>query len=463
MSLFSTPEKVLSHDLTLMPKQAQFVFDDDHWEILYSGAFGAGKSRALCCRAVRLAQFKGARVGLVRKTLADLKASTLITLLEPDGDLPPVLHPEGCTFHKAESWIQVHGGGTIVLFGCDDQAKVGSRPLTDICIDEGIELAKEEYDMLLGRRRGKYTRPDGKENTRSICTATNPGPPSHFLYKRFFEARHPKRLVIETSTAENYHLPPDYVSSMDELSGPARDRYFMGRWVAFEGAIYWMFDLKVHERHDSGPFTKYVAGVDWGFKNPAAIRVHGCNPGSRKSHVVSEYYRSMTVSNEFVEICKATKERYSPLVFVVDPSAADLKAQMRQAGLTVFDGENDVLAGIRRVESDLTPGADGPVFTMEPSCKQGNSEYPAYRWNDATIKEQPIKEFDHALDADRYARMFIHKNSGSGRVIRLGMGKEKAPKPVAPEDRDVSDERWFEGLTDGGDKRIRESAWIGLR
>ena len=462
--------QIIQHNLRLMPKQAQFVFDDEHWEILYSGAYGAGKSRALCCRAVRLAQYPGARVGLVRKALATLRSSTMITLLEPDGELPAVLPPNSYVFHRAENWIQVNGGGTIVFFGCDEETKVGSRPLTDICIDEAVELDEAEYMMLLGRRRGQYLKPDGTPNTRSISMATNPGPPSHFLYKRFFLDRHDKRLVIETNASENYHLTSDYTESLNEMPGAFRERYYMGRWVAFEGSIYWMFDPTIHVKHDPGPFERYVAGVDWGFKNPSAIRVHGINGHSRKSHVVAEHYRNMVVSNEFTDICKATSEAYKPIVFVVDPSAADLKAQMRQAGLTVFDGNNDVLAGIRRMESDLTPGPNGPMLTMELMPKKhhrdvtGNDEYPAYRWNDATIKEQPVKEFDHALDADRYARMYIHSRSGSGKMILLNArGAEKQEKPAEPEDRDVEDDRWFESGSDGGDRRIRKMGMARAR
>lgn len=459
--------KEVQHTLKLMPKQAQFVFDDAHWEILYSGAFGAGKSRALCCRAVRLAQYPGARVGLVRKTLADLKASTLITLLEPDGELPPVLHPDTYTFHKAESWIEIHNGGTIVLFGCDDQAKVGSRPLTDICIDEGIELEKEEYTMLLGRRRGKYRRPDGKENTRSICVATNPGPPTHFLFERFFNKQHPRRLLIETNTAENYYLPEDYRQSMNELEGTARDRYYLGRWVAFEGAVYPMFDSRIHLLSLAGTkvFDHYIIGLDWGFQNPCAVRVHGCVHGSRKSHVVAEYHKNHTPSPEFVEICKVTAKAYSPCTFVVDPSAADLKAQMRNVGLNVIDGNNDVFAGIRCVQASLLPAGDSkePELTMEPSCKAGNDEYTSYRWKDGVLKEQPVKEHDHALDADRYARMHITRGFGQARLTVLGRDAQNRTNDIPgwgilhSKEVDEDDDRWWGGSDDQPDHRVRDT------
>lgn len=421
----------------LMPKQYDFVFDDEHWELLYSGAFGAGKSRALCCRALRLAQYPGARVGLTRKTLSDLKASTLITLLEADGELPPVLPPGSYVYKRAESRILLKNGGEIVCFGCDNPAKVGSRPLSDVLIDEGIELAKDEYDMLLGRRRGKYTRPDGTENTRSIAIATNPGSPTHFLHDRFFDNPHPKRLLITTHTSENYHLPGDYVESLDELTGSARQRYFLGEWVAYEGAIYWMFNTSVHITRKDEEYDYYVAGVDQGFQNPNIIRVHGCKHGWLGSHVVHEFYRSNVVSPEFVKVCQEIANRYAPITFIIDGSAADLIQQILEVGLHARrQPVTDVLQGIRYVQAALTySDKQAPDLTMDPSCKAGNREYAAYRWKEGGAKEEPIKELDHALDADRYAVTYIRRGLGEpARLTTLGTRK---PRPIEQPEQDV--------------------------
>src|SRR5437660_1408407 len=75
-----------------LPKQAEFLTSQAD-ETLYSGAFGAGKSYALCWWVVLRAQRPGARVGLFRLNLQRLYESTLVTLLEGDGITPPVLEP----------------------------------------------------------------------------------------------------------------------------------------------------------------------------------------------------------------------------------------------------------------------------------------------------------------------------------------------------------------------------------
>ena len=83
----------------LLPAQLDFIRAKQR-EVLYSGAFGAGKTRALCMKLVtRLVGNPGAREGLARKHLVSLKATTLRTLLEQDGKLPPVL-PAGTYEHN---------------------------------------------------------------------------------------------------------------------------------------------------------------------------------------------------------------------------------------------------------------------------------------------------------------------------------------------------------------------------
>lgn len=398
----------------LMPKQDDFVNDDEARELLYSGAFGAGKTRALCVRAVALARYPGARVGLCRKTAVDLKATTLVTLLEPDGELPPVLPPKSYHHHKTENWLRIQGGGVIVYFGVDEPARIGSRLITSICVDEGIELDSEEYTMLLGRLRGKFKMPNGEFNNQSIAIATNPGSPTHFLYERFYQEDHPHRRVIEANTAENHHLPEAYRQSMSELTGTARDRFYLGKWVSYEGAIYSMFDSKIHVLHvDPWPGVYYVAGVDWGFTNPAVIRMHACDPVTGRSHVVHEYYKANVISTDFAQECANVQAQHGRTVFVVDPSAPDIISQLRANGLwVVHPPERDVLAGIRMVQSALAPSS-GPLLTMSPECGRGNREYGAYRWKDKSNREQPVKELDHALDADRYARVYIESRTGS--------------------------------------------------
>ena len=108
-----------TYRLEVLPQQLKFLRSAAR-EVLYSGAFGAGKTRAICLRVAMRASIEGAREGLCRKTVVALKRSTLKTLLEPDGMLPPILPKGSYEYKKIDGEINILGGGTIMLFGLED-------------------------------------------------------------------------------------------------------------------------------------------------------------------------------------------------------------------------------------------------------------------------------------------------------------------------------------------------------
>lgn len=452
-----------SIDACVLPKQFQFI-SSRAFQVLYSGAYRAGKTRALCLWAVsRAMEHPSARVGLVRKTLVQLKGTTLKTLLEPDGDLPPVLPSGTYVYHKVpgETEILLHGGGRIVPLACDDPLKLGSVNLSCCGIDEGIELDFAEYSMLLARCSVHYVLGDGSRNVRQIVTATNPGPPSHFLYNQFFEnwkflppdRRRGSRELIETNMLENPFLPKDYVDEViASHSGPALRRAVYGEWTAFEGSIYPMFDPRVHERHFDGPFDEYIAGIDVGAAHRTAVRVHGIYGGSDHcSHCVSELYvsaddvassgeDSLSLWDRTLDACREAASYYSPLTFAVDASARMLKDHMRRHGFHVKElPTRDVLFGINLVRNALSGRVSGvPRMTFEPGL-EGTKEYLSYRWRprlggalradggfEASDRESPVKRYDDAVDADRYMRVILDgRRSDDMSFIVPGYGREE--------------------------------------
>lgn len=416
---------MVTTNIPLLPKQADFIFDEDTDELLYSGAFRAGKSRALCLRAIRQAQHPKARVGLCRKRMTDLRRTTMRTLMEPVGDLPAVL-PEGTyTHHKqlGNERIVIKGGGQIALFGCDDPQSIGSMEFTDLNIDEAAELDEEEWVMLTGRCSISFTYDDGHKHKPTMAAATNPEGPGHFLHVRFFQ--NPTKgftRVIETTAFDNFFLPPAYVRRIGiSLHGVARLRYLFGKWAGSEGLVYPMFDQYTHVKHIDGPWKYYIAGVDVGFTNPMVMRIHGVD-GDGRSHVVASFYKSGLVDEEFADWCKIAKEHYNPITFIVDPSAAGMIATMKSWGFDVEPGENDVEMGIACVRNRFMKAEDGrPRLTFEPlyhtiddAESPAHAEYLLYslKKNAAAGKEVPLKENDHVPDADRYACLAIEKGIG---------------------------------------------------
>lgn len=413
----------------LFRKQIEFVTAPERF-VLQSGGFGSGKSEALCVSLVRRAAVKGAREGLTRKSLESLKKSTLKTLLDGDGARPSVLPPGSYTHNKGEKTIKIHGGGEILYFGMDDPGKLGSLNLSGIAVDELIQFTEADWTWMLGRVRVRIA---GLPN--QIYGATNPGPPSHWIADKFGLAlgkvAHSGYRAIRTKTTDNPHLPPDYVASVNALTGVQHRRFFLGEWAGADGLVYDTFDREKHVMARHGPWARTVIGVDVGYTNPfAALLVHV--DGDGRVHIAAEEYQSKLMPDEQCSriaglVAMADTE---PEAVLIDPSEPQLIQLVRGIGHNARPADNAIESGTHRVRNRLRDPGDGrPRLTVDPSCENVIREFESYEFEaksekdrtpDSDMKDKPKKKFDHAMDALRYAIAYIDPPQGVFDLIRAG-------------------------------------------
>ena len=410
-----------THRLEVLPQQLKFLRSTAR-EVLYSGAFGAGKTRAICLRVAMRASIAGAREGLCRKTVVALKRSTLKTLLEPDGLLPPILPRGSYDYKKIDGEIKIHGGGSIMLFGLEDAGRIASMNLSGVAIDECVELNEKDYTMLRGRIRLSLP-----NLANQIYGACNPSTPQHFLAKRFGLAGgatcQPNCEAITTTSRDNWFLPMDYVEDLETMTGVARKRYVEGIWCGSEGLVYdqWDEDVFVVEEVPE-QFDRLIVGMDMGYNNPAVLLLIGIKDD--RLFIVDEWYERQKLEQEIVETALRWKELHPEIdCFVIDPSAAGLRASMRNVGLDAVPAKNAVFSGIQTVAQRLRKNKVGdPMLVVHRKCSNLIREFGSYEWmsnQDGSMKDQPKKEHDHALDAIRYAITNIDglKTSPSIRMI----------------------------------------------
>lgn len=229
-------------DLGFANRQQARFFDSRAAEILYSGAFGAGKSRILCRKAHHLAlTYPRCPIAIVRKVQASLAATTQLTFMDD------VLRPSGVRFkqNKTEHWVQYPNGSRVWFFGLDADpttgapSKVGSFDAAFIFVDEAVELSEVDWVMLLGRLRSQSS------DYRQIGAATNPADPGHWLKQRFTPPT-PSREYLHATTFDNRLSPLDYRQRLADLTGIFRARYTEGQWIAVEGALWSPTDFAVY-------------------------------------------------------------------------------------------------------------------------------------------------------------------------------------------------------------------------
>jgi PBSX family phage terminase large subunit len=383
------------------------------------------------------ASVHGAREFLARKTLVALKRSTLRTLLEPEGSLPPVLPVGSYSHNKSEQRITIKSGGTIDYFGLDHPEAIASTGYTGGGCDELVEFTEDDYAMLRGRARVRV-----RGVPRQIYSACNPGPPSHWIAERFGLALGHAGAdgceAIRTTSFDNDFLPRDYLDDLDTFVGLRRRRYVLGEWAGSDGLVYdaWDRDANVIAHHAEP--ARVIICVDYGYSHPfAALRLHVDSDG--RCHVAREVYGRHMQRDAQVSAVRGLGGADAECV-VYDSSAAELGDAMRQAGLPARPADKrsgSVLDGIARVQQRLARAGDGlPRLTVDPSCTETIREFETYEWamdrSTGTRKDVPIKSHDHAMDALRYGVAYVDRGEVDVAVYTPGGPAESGRVTVDP-------------------------------
>jgi len=381
--------------------QQETFFDSTAPEVLYSGAFRAGKSRIGCEKAYWLAKrYPGIPIGVFRKTAASLAASTERTLLH---DVVP--RSEIVRSNRTERWYELANGSRIWLFGLDPDpitglpSKVGSVELGWAFLDEAAEMTEADWIMVKGRLSWPGI------PYRQIAAATNPASPAHWLKRRFTPPT-PERVYLHASTLDNPMLPADYVAEAQSMAeGYFRKRYIEGEWVAAEGQIWLLPDAQIGAPFDQR-WHRSIAGIDWGYQHAFACEVIVETSTGRRHTVDEVYERGRTVS-QLIPRLHHLKEQWNIEHFYADPSQPGYIADCQSAGLPVTAATNDVLPGITAVSDAIERG-----MTVSPKCAGLLTEIPGYVWaqqrGTGMTKDEPVKMNDDACDAWRYAVMGLH-------------------------------------------------------
>ena len=400
-------------EIRLLPHQYEFVRSASPW-VLTDGGRGSGKTRALAIKLAARAGVPGAREGLFRQRLIDLRTTTLRSLLEGDGYAPPVLMPGSYTHNQQLKTITLHGGGTIVYNGMD-QGDVGrqagstgrgsSMNLSGAAFDEAVEMTEHAVVQVAMSVRLKI---DGLPLQRYL--ACNPGPPSHWLAKRFGLAagNAPKvgHTRIPAPAGANWHLPAEFLAELRGLEGVARERYWLGKWVGSDGLVYDLWDRAVHAVDSYAEPARVVVGVDYGYTDPfAAVRVE--LDADRRAHVASEVYQTRMQQSDMIDAVRSIADGADAVYY--DSAAPQLGQAMRDAGLPAAPcrkGPGSINAGILRVSQRLRVADDGrPRLTVSPNCTHTIGEFESYEWRESNgnLRDAPRDLNNHAMDAIRYA------------------------------------------------------------
>jgi hypothetical protein len=427
-------------DTSKIPAQRTFM-ESTVRELLYSGAFGAGKSRIGCEKGYYLsAKYPGNRGLVCRKTYTSLRDTTMDTWFRY---VMPTEHQQ--IYLKQEHKVILKNGSEILFHGVDDYAKIGSLEVGWIFVDEVIEFTEEEWRMLLGRLRHPIV------PFHQIFAATNPGDPYHWLHKHFYQepelARNGTTLVVESNALQNPFTPDAYKKSLNTFKGRYKERFVEGKWISFEGLVYdrWNPSKHVLPRDSTnlgltGDYNNPIPsdwerfrGIDFGFTNPfvclwvASPKYRYEGPEGRQDRVEIPfdervffiykeiYYSGRTASEHGEQIYNLSRNEKFRAGFS-DWDAGDRK-DLEKAGVPTIPAQKEISPGIQAtyeiIATDRLYYLEDSLVEADPELGNANRpqsivhEFPGYtrpKGKDGKYnpKEDPAKINDHGMDVIRY-------------------------------------------------------------
>ena len=384
-----------TREIEFYDAQYNFVASDERFTA-FVGGIGSGKTFAGCCKA--LAQCKDEGLGLVvAPTYPMLRDATLRTFMQVcDGAVKD--------FHKGEMRATV-GQGEVLFRSADDPERLRGPNLSWGYIDEAALCHKMTWPIILGRLREA-----GKAGP---CWITTTPKGRNWVWSEFVEKQRDGYAIFRAATQDNPYLAPEFVSDLQaSYVGSFARQELSGEFVAFEGLVYEEFDREIHVQKAPDKFVQVVAGVDWGYTNPAVILVLGLD-GDGRVWVIDEYYQRRQLIGEIAQAADELRRKWNVGYFLCDPSEPANLQQMSNAGLPVQRADNAVSEGIQRVKARLVDAGDGRRrLYIAPHCVNTIAEFESYVWKqqrDGELKDEPDKTNDHAMDALRYALMSVDK------------------------------------------------------
>lgn len=299
-------------------------------------------------------------------------------------------------------------GQKIYFRGLDDPLKITSITVKTgvLCwlwLEEAYEITKEDdFNMLDESIRG--ITPDGL--FKQITITLNPWNEKHWIKKRFFDNPDNDTLAKTTNYMVNEFLDNADLKVFEKMKIDNPRRYKvagLGEWGISEGLIYenWKEEKFDINKISSETGVKSAFGLDFGYTNdPTALFCGLVDETNMKIYVFDEIYKkALTNKMIYEEIFKKGYAKERIRADSAEPKSID---ELWEYGLQNIrkarKGKDSINNGIQFIQ-------DFEII-IHPRCVNFITEISNYTWDKDkfdNMVNKPIDDFNHLLDAMRYA------------------------------------------------------------
>lgn len=363
----------------IFEKNYEALQDDSIRFIINEGGSRSSKTYSLCQMIIVYSlQNKGKVTSIIRKTFPALRATVMRDFLEimKDMDLYDVN-----AHNKSEHIYSFPNGSIVEFFSVDDEQKIRGRKRDLAWCNEANELFYDDFTQLNMRTEGK------------LIFDYNPSESASWLYDLPKE----ESILIKSTYRDNPFLPDSIRRQIEDLKRTDESLYqiyALGEKAISKSNIYsnWTF-----VPHRPSRFTQFIYGIDFGFNHPTAlVRIYWHEKDIFIEPVIYESY--LTTSDLIDRFEKLGIEKNADIV--ADYARPEIIAELNNNGYNVMNANKSVKKGIDNVK---TFG----IYCMEHEGLK--KEYQNYKWKKIgdQIIDEPVKLWDDAMDATRYAVVYI--------------------------------------------------------
>lgn len=381
-------------------------------EVLVAGPAGTGKSRG-CLEKIdnEARRYSNMRGLIARKLRTTLTQSALVTFNEK-------VLPEGAAerwFHHGDQEYRYPNGSIIAVAGLDDPEKVKSTEFDMIYVQEATELEENDWGMLLRGLR------NGVMPYQQLMADCNPASPEHWLKKRCDAG---VCHLIESRHEDNPTITPEYIATLDSLTGYLYQRLRLGLWVAAEGMYFteWHPDIHLVEPFDIPLDWPRWTATDYGFAEPFCTLWFARDPDwPNPIYMYRELYARGYRDEEQAYLIAERSAGERIVLHVGDPSMFNNRTEQgkpsiarvyQSAGVPLVRGTNARIAGWQSVRRAMAwdESADPRLRVMQGRCPNLVRTIPEMVHDpldpeDLADKVNGQKTEDHAVDSLRYGLM----------------------------------------------------------
>lgn len=395
-----------------IPEQNAFLQSDAMFNLAVCGR-GAGKSTAVVYNLVRYLMHYDGLIGmLVAPTYRMLKHASLVKLKEILTYFPDYIVTQ---HNKSENWFEFYNGSKLYCKNASNPDAIRGIEVGICGIDEAAFITEEAWLIIMATLRQQ------KAPNRAFLASTPHSGKGNWLYKHFIESDDKNYSTYSWSSLDNPALPKELLEAWKSSYGEDSKWYeqeILGKFVDFSNTVY-SFKNIIDTNPPLKNYKKILAGVDFGIADPSVCIVIGKHKNG-DIYVLDEFYERGITTNQFLPNLKEMQKEYGIDKFYADPADANARKILSDGGLNIVQAKNDVLPGISEVLNQQNR------IKINKQCVNLLAESQEYSWttdekNNPVTSKNPIKGFDHALDALRYVIYTSevgerHKDSSGGKI-----------------------------------------------